>query len=61
MNRVQQQFVEDAMENDYLLTDWERQFIDDLSNAPADYPLSDKQNAVLNRISQKINRGRKFG
>lgn len=55
MNKVQQKFICDALDNDHMLSEWETQFINDLADKPDEYELSDKQNAVLNRISQKIN------
>lgn len=56
MNRVQIKFIKDALDHEDHLTDWESQFINDLAVKPDDYELSDKQNAVLNRISDKVNR-----
>ena len=61
MNGSQLKFLDDAEHNESLLSDWERNFIDGLSNASEDYELSKKQNSILNRISQKINRCRKNG
>lgn len=55
MNRVQWKFVQDALENDHKLSAWEQDFVSDLDDRGEDYELSDKQNAVLNRISQKVN------
>ena len=58
MNRVQQQFVKDAIEYSHMLTEWEIDFINSLAEKEGkdpNYELSPKQNAVLNRISQKIN------
>ena len=57
MNRVQQQFICDAMDAEHLLTEWEQQFISDLADKADSYELSDRQNEILNRISQKVNRG----
>ena len=54
MNRVQWKFVEDALDQDEKLSAWECDFISDLADRGEDYELSEKQNAVLNRISQKI-------
>ena len=54
MNRIQAKFVEDAMEQDEKLTDWEAGFIDTLYNRDDDYELSEKENTILNRISQKL-------
>lgn len=56
MNRIQTKFVSDAMDYEERLTEWELQFINDLADKPENYELSDKQNSVLNRISQKINK-----
>ena len=54
MNRVQKKFVMDALDQDYKLTDWELGFINDLAEKPDDYELSEKQNAILNRIQRKL-------
>ena len=57
MNRVQLKFIEDAMEQEEKLTDWERGFIDDLSNMDEDRELTVRQNEVLNQITTRLNRG----
>lgn len=54
MNRVQKKFILDALDQPESLTDWENQFINDLAEKDSDYELSEKQNSVLNRISQKL-------
>lgn len=54
MNRVQKRFVKDAMDQPEKLTDWENKFIDDLSEKPDSYELSEKQNAALNKIQNKL-------
>lgn len=54
MNRVQIQFIKDALDNEDLLSDWESGFINSLADNEDDYELSDKQNEILNRISQKV-------
>lgn len=54
MNRVQRQFVKDAIEYEHKLTEWEAKFINDLAERGDDYELSEKQNSILNRISQKL-------
>lgn len=54
MNRIQIKFINDAQDNEDCLTDWEIDFINSIADKEADYELSDKQNDVLNRISQKI-------
>jgi hypothetical protein len=52
---MQKKFICDALEYEHLLSEWEIKFVNDLADKPDDYELSDKQNKVLNRISQKIN------
>lgn len=53
-NRVQIKFIEDALDQDHKLSAWECDFIESLSNLPEDKPLTDRQNEILNRISQKL-------
>ena len=55
MNRIQAKFVTDALEYQAHLTEWECKFISDLADKNDDYILSEKQNSILNRISQKVN------
>lgn len=54
MNKVQKRFVLEALDNEYKLSEWESQFVNDLAEKPDDYELSEKQNAVLNRIQNKV-------
>jgi phenolic acid decarboxylase len=54
MNKVQIRFIKDAMDQPEKLSEWENNFIDDLSEKEDDYELSDKQNSVLNRIQGKL-------
>ena len=54
MNRVQVRFIKDALDQPEKLSDWEQQFISDLADKDDDYELSEKQNAVLNRIQRKL-------
>lgn len=54
MNRVQIRFIKDALDQPEKLSDWENQFISDLAEKPESYELSEKQNAVLNRIQRKL-------
>lgn len=54
MNRVQIKFIKDAIDQDYKLTEWEFNFVNDLASKDETYELSDKQNEVLNRISNKL-------
>lgn len=56
-NKIQTKFIVDALDSDHLLSEWEIEFINNLAEYPEDRPLTDKQNEILNRISQKINRG----
>lgn len=42
------------MDQPEKLTDWENEFIDSLAEKDDDYELSEKQNRILNRISQKL-------
>lgn len=55
MNKIQTKFIVDALDNDDMLTEWEYDFIHDLAEKTEDYKLSENQNEILNRISQKIN------
>lgn len=55
MNKIQTKFILDAMDSEDILTSWERDFINDLAVKPESYQLGQKQNEILNRISQKIN------
>ena len=57
MNRIQRKFVTDAMDNEEILTAWEIEFINNIASYDDDRELTDKQNEILNRISQKVNRG----
>jgi len=57
MNRVQQKFVIDALDQEHKLTEWESQFVNDLAERDEqnpDYKLSDRQNEILNRIQRKL-------
>lgn len=54
VNRVQRKFVIDALDQDHNLTEWEVEFISSLAEKPDEYELSNKQNEILNRISQKL-------
>jgi len=56
MNGIQKKFVLDALDSEEKLTDWELDFINSLAEMPEDRNLTSKQNAILNRISQTINR-----
>lgn len=54
MNRVQQKFVNDALDQPEKLTDWEYDFINSIAEIPEDRELTEKQNAILNRIQRKL-------
>lgn len=54
MNRVQRKFVKDALDQPYNLNEWENDFIDNLADRDDDYELSEKENAVLNKIQRKL-------
>lgn len=54
MNRVQRRFIKDAMDDEHKLSEWEREFINDLAEKDDSYELSEKQNETLNRIQRKI-------
>lgn len=54
MNRVQIRFIKDAIDQAWKLTEWENNFINDIAEKGDDYVLSDKQNAILNRIQSKL-------
>lgn len=53
MNRLQTKFINDALDDPEPLTDWEYDFIQSLADKEDDHELSENQNKVLNRISQK--------
>lgn len=56
MNGMQKKFVLDALDSEDKLSDWEWDFINSLADLPDDKELTERQNSVLNRISQTINR-----
>ena len=51
MNKIQEKFIKDALDDPSQLTEWEYDFIQSLAEKEND--LSKKQNHILNRISQK--------
>lgn len=53
MNKVQVKFLEEALDNEEHLTEWEAGFINNLVGKE-DRDLSEKQNEVLNRIQKKL-------
>ncbi len=54
MNRLQSKIIADALENDHLLSAWECDFINDMASKPDGYELSEKQNAIVNKIGSRI-------
>lgn len=54
MNRFQIKIVTDALDQPENLSDWESDFISNIADKGDDYELSDKQNAIINRIGQKL-------
>lgn len=52
MNNFQKKIVEDALDDSAPLTEWEYDFINDIAEKEH-LDISDKQNDILNRISQK--------
>lgn len=53
MNKVQVKFLEEALDNEEHLTEWEAGFINNLVGKE-ERDLSEKQNEVLNRIQKKL-------
>jgi len=53
MNNIQKRFINDAIEDPEPLTEWEYDFIQSIADKEGDFELSEKQNHILNRISQK--------
>lgn len=53
-DRLQIRFIKDALDQPEKLSDWEYDFINDLADKDDDYELTEKQNKVLNRISQRL-------
>ena len=51
MNRVQQKLLEEIVEHEEKLNDWERGFVDNLQRK--DYTLTENQNKILNKIHHK--------
>jgi len=53
MNGFQKSICEDALNKLHCISDWEKEFVESLLEHE-DYPLSEKQNSILNRIAQKL-------
>lgn len=54
MNGFQEKVIERAERNIDKLDSWECEFIESLQDKPNDYELTDKQNHILNKISEKV-------
>lgn len=54
MYKTQRKFINDAKAASHLLNEWEKKFINDLSEKSDDYNVSDKQNDIINRIQKKV-------
>ena len=54
MNKIQKRFIKDAQDAPEKLTDWEYDFIESIALFKDTQELSERQNKVLNRISQKL-------
>jgi len=53
MNGFQRKIISDALEDPDRLTEWEYDFVNNLADKDDFIDLTDKQNAIVNRISQK--------
>ena len=53
MNSFQKKIIIKALDDPEPLTGWEQDFVNSLAEKPDDYELSEKQNKIVNRISQK--------
>lgn len=53
-NRYQRQVIKDAIDNAEKLTDFEYDLIMQWAEYPDDRELSEKQNKIINEISQKL-------
>lgn len=54
MNGYQIKRILEAQDNLEHLSDWENDFINNLADKKDEFELTEKQNSVLNRISEKI-------
>lgn len=57
MTGFQKKIILRAMDNERYLTEWECEFIDNLSKKDDEYKITPKQNEVLNRILNKLDFG----
>jgi len=54
MNNFQIKIIERAIDNDEKLSSWEHDFIYSLDSIPQHQDLTEKQNHILNKISEKL-------
>ena len=54
MNKVQEKFVCDALDQPEKLSEWEYDFLNNIAELPEWVDLSKKQNEILNRIQRKL-------
>ena len=52
MNKVQENLIEQIEDHESQLSDWERQFIDDIQKN--NYTLTEKQNSMIIKIHHKV-------
>lgn len=58
MDKIQRRFICEAIDDPDNLSEWEYDFIQSLADKDDSHKLSEKQNSILNRISQKyVNKG----
>lgn len=54
MNGLQSRIISKALDEPEKLTEWEYDRVNEWADYPKDRELSEKQNAVLNRIWEKL-------
>lgn len=54
MNSRQAHIISEALDYPETLTTWEYDFIDDLADKIPNYPISTKQDDILERIANKV-------
>ena len=54
MNGFQRKRVDKALENDHTLNAWESDFIQSLDDLHPETELTERQNGVLNKLSEKV-------
>ena len=53
MNTFQRKIILAALEDPEPLSEWEYDFINNMAEKPDEYDVSEKQNKIINRISQE--------